>query len=104
VITLAVFVVLVLATARITRAVSIDDITLPMRLSLGKRFGQASYIYELVICFWCSGWWISAATTAYTLAMLTWLHQLPGIVWWGYPIIFPAVAYAASWVLNKEVN
>jgi hypothetical protein len=104
VITLAAFIVLVLATARLTRAASIDDITLPLRLKLGTKYGQASFIYELVICYWCSGWWISAATTAYTLTVLTATHLLPGIVWWGYPLIFPAVAYAASWILNKEEN
>lgn len=103
-ITLAAFVVLVLATARLTRAASIDEITLPVRLWLGNKFGKTAFIYELVICFWCSGWWIAALTTAYTLAVLTATHQLPGTIWWGYPIIFPAVAYAASWILNKEVN
>lgn len=104
VISLAALIVLVLATARLTRAVSIDDITLPARIWLGKRFGQGSKIYELVICYWCSGWWISALTTAYALTALTTLHQLPGTAWWGYPLLFPAVAYAASWILNKEVN
>ena len=101
-ITLAAFVALVLATARLTRAASIDDITLPLRLRLGHKFGQASFIYELVICYWCSGWWIAALSTAYTLTVLTALHLLPATVWWGYPIIFPAVAYAASWLIDKE--
>ena len=103
-ITLAALIVLILATARLTRAVSIDDITIPMRMWLGKRFGNTSFIYELVICYWCSGWWIAALTTFYTLAVLTALHILPGAAWWTYPIVFPAVAYSASWILGKEVD
>lgn len=103
-ITFAALIVLVLATARLTRIVSIDDITVPLRMWLGKRFGNTSPIYEMAICFWCSGWWIAAATTAYTMAVLTFLHQVPAAAWWAYPIVFPAVAYSASWILGKEVD
>jgi len=102
VITLAALIVLVLATARLTRAVSIDDITLPLRLSIGKRFGGASKIYELVVCYWCSGWWVSALTTGYTLITLAAIGQIPWIALLSYPLLLPAVAYAASWILDKE--
>jgi hypothetical protein len=77
---------------------------LPLRLSIGKRFGGASKIYELVVCYWCSGWWVSALTTGYTLITLAAIGQIPWIALLSYPLLFPAVAYAASWILDKEVE
>lgn len=105
VITLAVFVALVLATARLTRAVSIDDITAPIRAKIDRRFGNTSQISKLVWCYWCSGWWVASAATAWTLVSVAALGHITwataAVAW---PIVFPAVAYSASWILDKEVN
>lgn len=67
-------VVLALAAQRLARAVSMDEITEPLRERLDQWAlpvterkvpqGVASRIAELVRCPVCSGWWISLAVSA----------------------------------------
>lgn len=101
---LLVFVILVLATARLTRVANIDDVGAPLRRWVFQRFGEQSKMGKLVRCYWCSAVWVSLLLTVpYTLAMaalftpLTWWQALA--VW---PPLTAATSYAASRVIDKE--
>lgn len=105
------FVVLVLATARLTRLASIDEITAPIRLGVDKRANTSKRtrlwrrLSELLWCYWCSGVWVAGFTSAYALAVadhLGYLTTQAALMAW--PLLFPAVAYAASWTLDKETT
>lgn len=103
VITLVAFAVLVLCVARYGRAISVDLIGLPIRAWAEEKFTRASKVYKLVTCYWCNVYWISLlkCCLAAVLASLYW-HN-----WWLMalvPFVFPAVAYAASWVIEKTVD
>lgn len=105
------FVALVLATARATRTINIDEVATPIRswiINKTERPPTALYrfwlfLLALIRCYWCSGFWVSLLTTNYTLAMITLFTPLQ---WWqaaaAAPILTLAVAYSASWVLDKE--
>jgi hypothetical protein len=105
VITLVAFVVLVLATARLTRAVSMDDITAELRLKLCAKWGQQSKKCQLIWCYWCSGFWIAGLTSLFAEGIAVATHLLP----WpaaaaSWLLLWPATAYAASWLLDREGN
>lgn len=103
VIYLVAFVVLALAVARLTRLASKDDITAGMRLRIDGRFGENSFLSQLIWCPWCSGVWISAGASAAAVAtaavVASWAWWLAVVVW---AFVTPAAAYAASWLINKE--
>lgn len=52
------------ATARLTRLITEDTITAPLRLAVMNRWGPQSKPYEWVRCPWCVGLW-----TAYGVAI-----------------------------------
>jgi len=62
------FVVAALAAARITRLVTRDTITQPLRLWLINRAGVDTRLAELIQCDWCSGVWVSSAVIGTTWA------------------------------------
>jgi hypothetical protein len=105
VITLAALIVLALATARATRIVSIDEITAPARVWIDQHLGKTSKISKLIWCYWCSAWWVSLLTSGYALTLaaaftnLTWTQA--ALIW---PLLSLANAYAASWILDKEID
>lgn len=94
---------LVFSTARWTRLASVDDIATPMRLWIDNRFGQTSFLSRLIWCFWCSGVWVSILNSVIPVAVAAWYYHLP---WWAAILIYiytvPAVAYAASWLIDHE--
>ncbi len=102
-ITLVAFVVLVLATARLTRAVSIDSLTAPIREWIGRKYGETSLIHKLIWCYWCAGWWVAGFTSLLAQILAVTTHQLS---WWvaalTWLLLWPATAYASSWVLDQE--
>lgn len=104
-ITLACFVVLVLATARLTRAVTLDSITAPVRDWLESKLGSYHFVNRLINCYWCAGFWVAIFTSSFALSAAVYLKLMPlataGFV---LPLLCPAVAYAASWILDKEEN
>jgi hypothetical protein len=55
--------VLALAASRLTRAVSLDEITRPVRERIGERAGRGgtalTWFNKLITCPLCIGWWIS---------------------------------------------
>lgn len=100
---LVAFVVLVLATARLTRLICKDDITASMRLAIDRRFGEQSFISRLIWCHWCVAVWVSLFTSSIVLGML----DLSGVISTAqqaalWLLLVPANAYAASWVVDKE--
>jgi hypothetical protein len=75
----------VLAVARITRLINADEITDPVRVAIGRRYGFESRWFYLVSCAWCVSFWIGLATAP----LLT--HALGLPIWWA-----PLLALAAS--------
>jgi hypothetical protein len=49
----------VLTVARLTRIVTDDDLTAPLRARIAARTGPDSGWTTLVTCPWCSGWWLA---------------------------------------------
>lgn len=102
-ITFVALVVLVLATARLTRVISKDNIFAPVSDWVTRKFGAHSFLANLINCHWCVGVWVSGATNAYALfiaALFGVITPWVAIALW--PILAPAVAYAASLILDKE--
>lgn len=100
---LVAFVVLVLATARLTRLLTKDDLTIPMRTWIDAKFGPDSLISRMIWCYWCSGVWASmfTSTVAAAAAWQWWSWNL-GAVIAGWMLLVPATAYAASRVIDTE--
>lgn len=101
---LVAFVVLVLATARLTRLIHFDDITIPVRMWIDRKFGEQSFLSQLVWCPWCVSVWVSLGTS--TVAMTALWH------WGGWPLggamatwllLVPATAYPAGWIVTIEI-
>jgi hypothetical protein len=100
---LVALVVLVLATARLTRLVTKDDITAPMRLAIDKKLGEHSLISRLIWCPWCVAVWVSIFTSFWAAQILYSTGTVPrdvAIMLW--LMFIPANAYAAAWVVDKE--
>lgn len=96
------FVSLVLATARLTRVFNIDEIAAPLRDWILRRWPAPSKPTKLVACYWCSAVWTALLTCLWTHSSLIfagWLQPKTALL---FPIAWFAVAYAASWVLDKE--
>lgn len=97
------FVVLVLATARLTRLIHFDDLTLRWRNWIDSRFGERSVLSRIVWCPWCASVWASIITCPFAMAGL-WLYggwSLGGALWATGPLIL-AVSYPAGWIVHKE--
>jgi hypothetical protein len=100
---LVAFVVLVLATARLTRFICKDDITTPVRLALDRKLGEQSFISRLIWCHWCVAVWISLGTSSMAMqAVYAWGGVSPKVAVLSWLLLIPANAYAASWVVDKE--
>lgn len=94
------FVALVLSVARYSRALSYDLIGLPIRAWAEKHPGK---IHKLVTCHWCNAYWIALILTCLALGA----YSIFTKTWWpmaGLPFAWPAVAYAASWIVDRTVD
>jgi Protein of unknown function (DUF1360) len=88
-------VIAVLATARITRLITRDSITQPIRTAAVNRVGIDSRIAELIQCDWCTGMWASAAVMG---AAWAW-----GEHWWvQVPLLILAAAHVVGWLATRE--
>lgn len=99
------FVVLVLATSRLTRLIYFDDITLSLRNWTDSTFGQSSFISKVIWCPWCASVWAALVATIPTCVAL-WL-------WGGWPMaaaitvwlpLSLAVSYPAGWIVDRETT
>ena len=96
---LVAFVVLVLATARLTRLIYFDDITAKWRLGLKR----GSLMEKIAFCPWCASVWASmfTSTVAMAAAWTWWSWNLGTVLTWGL-LLIPAVSYPAGWLVHKE--
>ena len=86
---LASLVLITAAVARLTRLVTTDFVTLPMRRWAVNKWGEDSKLVYLLHCSWCSSLWIAVpAAIAWAFTMLPLQH------WW---LALPA-ALAMSYV------
>lgn len=74
---LGVFVLLTFAVARLTRLVTADQITLPLRRWVVNRYGEESGRAYLIHCRACASVWI-----AFPVAVIWALATLPLQWWW----------------------
>ncbi|WP_280503840.1 hypothetical protein [Nocardia farcinica] len=82
--TVLTLVVYVLVVARVTRLVTTDKITEPLRAKLIDRVGTQSLWAFGAHCPWCAGWWVAAL-----LALpAAWVAGLPW--WWALALPFAA--------------
>lgn len=79
-----------LGSARLTRLVTEDEITAPMRLWAVRRWGETGRIPYLLHCRWCAGLWMSALLCAF--AWITGLCSSAATA----ALLVPATAYAAA--------
>lgn len=84
-----------LAAARITRLVTRDSITAPIRMRLVNLFGIDSKPAELLQCDWCTAVWVSAATVG---TAWRWGHH----GWVQLPMMVLAGAYVVGWIASRE--
>ena len=96
------FVVLVLAAARATRVLFYDEIAAPFRGWVIGKFGEHSKPGKIIACYWCSGFWVSALMCLYVHTLACFAGWLPWHTVTLLPITTFAVAYGASWVLDRE--
>lgn len=102
---LVAFVVLVLATARLTRLICHDDITAPLRLAIDKTLGPTSWLSQLIWCPWCVGVWISLGTSSMAMqAWYSWGEISPKFAVLAWLLLVPANAYAASLIVDLETS
>jgi hypothetical protein len=88
------FVVLTLASARLTQLVYWDKITFPVRMWMIKKFGEEGWLTYLVHCPYCVSVWTSFGATAFGI----WQLQLPW--WWLVPAAL-AMSYLVAPVLKN---
>lgn len=97
-----ILVVLVLAVARVTRLVTTDQVTLPIRTWVVRKYGEESNQAYFVFCPWCVSIWVSAPMTAATFLVPhgpTWGQW----VWHGI-LTFLAVSHATGLIASKLEN
>lgn len=82
------FVIVCLATARLTRLVTDDTITEPLRVWASDK----PLLYGLITCPYCIGFWISLVTVA------VWWTAGDRTVWLLAPF---AVSHVAGWVNSR---
>jgi len=100
---LVAFVVLVLATARLTRLICRDDITAPLRLAIDRKLGENSFVSRLIWCHWCVAVWVSLGASSFAMqALYTFGLISPKAAVLSWLLLIPANAYAAAWVIDKE--
>lgn len=102
---LVAFVVLVLATARLTRLTYFDDITIPVRAWIDKTFGPNSFLSKVVWCPWCSSvWWSLGCSSMAVEVVYRFGHLSPYQAVLCWLLLIPANAYAAGWLVDFETS
>ena len=95
-------ILLALATYRITRLVTADDITAPARHRIIGEDGQKlagtrlEKLGELLGCYWCVSMYVSAG-------LILIAQQVTGGVWYPW-LAWPAVAAASALIATWEVS
>lgn len=84
-----------LATARLTRLVTRDQITHPLRRAILARLDHDGMAAYLIVCDWCTSMYIAAAGAALGAWGGAW-------TWWQAPGVMLAFSYTAGWLASKE--
>lgn len=82
-----------LATARLTRLVTRDQITHGARRRALKRLDHDGMLAYLIVCDWC----VSVYTGSVVAAWMAW-----GPSWTLWPLAVLAFSYTAGWLASKE--
>ena len=94
------FVVMALAVARVSRAITTDEVSDGFREAVAVRFtdedGAIRWPVILVNCDWCIGWWL--ALVAAVVGKFT--HMVPTWEWAGW--CWPGMACAAGLTLRWQ--
>ena len=96
------FVVVTLAVARATRVIVFDEIAAPLRRWILTKYPLPSKPGKLVTCYWCSAVWVSLLACLHTFTVAWAAGWLPWQSFALVPVTSFAVAYGASWLLDKE--
>lgn len=88
------FLLLTLASARVTRLITTDSISFPIRQRITKRLGTDHWLTYLIHCPFCTSVWVSlGANVMWVLATsVSWIWYLPGAL---------AMSYLVAPVLQK---
>lgn len=100
---LVAFVVLVLATARLTRLIYFDDITAKWRQGLK----QGSVLERIAWCPWCASVWAAMFISALAVGIFNRLHadNPPWDVQVAVLLLLTlALSYPAGWLVHKETT
>ena len=102
----AAMIVIILATARMSRVMTTDRIGEGFRESVVRHFGEpgdSKLTYMLTICNWCNTFWTGLAFNTYVLAGSVWLADFDWrIAVLSLPPLTLATSYAASRLLDQE--
>lgn len=83
-----------------TRLITADNITLPMRSQVARR-GEHDLLWRLIRCPWCIGMWVSLAA----VALAWWVAPHPVIPsWWMIPAEALACSYVVGWLATYEAD
>lgn len=84
-----------LATARLTRLVTTDTITEPLRVWVVGKLGEDSKLSYLMMCSWCMSLWVGAgvAGSAYLFG---------GNRWYGFALLALSASYVTGWLAGRE--
>lgn len=82
------FVLLTLASARVTRLIVTDQISIPLRRYVINKFGPDHWTTYLIHCPFCASVWVSLGAAAFWCAFTpaSWLWYLPGALAMSYLI------------------
>lgn len=92
----------VLATARITRFITVDKLAQPMRGWVVRKLGPDSQLVYLLHCPWCMSIWVAAAVTIPAWFLADMPDTLGITSWWGVPALWLAVAQLAALTLTDR--
>lgn len=87
---------LTIATARITRLITLDTITAPLRHTITRHTGTTSKITYLAHCPWCMSIWIATLLTPTCWYLTDLPTQLHITSWIGLPLTTLTVAHLAA--------
>lgn len=99
-------VLIILALSRLTRIITTDKISEPLRNTLARRLRPGSQITYLFFCAWCMSIWLAAAawTLLYTTTALGDAIANTGLPWW---VTIPTLTLLTSYttgVLHRLHN
>lgn len=100
--TLTILLITALATARLTRLVTIDKFCEPFRNWVITKNGDDGWLTYLVFCPYCLSVWIAAALTPLAWFLTSAPDTLGITTWAGLPLTALAVSYLAAIIVTKE--